>query len=788
MDPEINNVPLDTLVADTENIPTQFLELLPVGVCVCDANGSIKKHNSQAARLWGRIPQSGELFCGAFGYYYPDGKHLPHAETPMAACLIDGLPRKDWDLIMERPDESKIMVRINISPIVDNQGLIKGVVNSYQEIPWKEELQDYVENAAIGLHWVDANGIIIWANQAELDMLGYEKEEYIGRHISEFHVHDDVINDILDRLNKNETLRQYEAALRHKNGEVKTVHLHSNVFRVNGAFKHTRCFTVDITERAKLQKTIEQQELHYRSLIQDLPAAIYTTDAEGRIRLFNKAAADLWGREPEIGKDLWCGSWKIYNTDGSELPLDSCPMAIALKEGRSVYGVEIIVVRPDGSKRHVRPHPRPLFNEEGEITGAVNMLVDVTDMKQTELALRESEQNYRAVAEALEKRSKEKAIDLRKSEERYHKMIEEVDDYAILLMDRSGIIQNWNKGAEKIKGYKDYEIIGKSFQLFYLPEDREDGLPQKLINEASRTGKALQEGWRIRKDGTRFWGSIVITALHDGDDNVIGFSKVTRDLTDKKRAEDRINQYAKELEFQNRELEQFAYVAAHDMKEPLRKIQFYSDYIFESVGMQLPDKVKDYLGRSMQAASRMKNLIDDLLTYSKASSFSQNLETVDLNLTAREAIAANKDSIENYDAVIEIGTLPVVDAIPFQFYQLFDNLINNSLKYRHPDRAPRIKITVEKIPGSALPASAKPTQRSFYKLSFRDNGIGFDPSYGEKIFDLFQRLHAQSDYIGSGVGLAICKRIIQNHQGFIHASGRHNEGAVFDVYVPCKQL
>lgn len=295
----------------------------------------------------------------------------------------------------------------------------------------------------------------------------------------------------------------------------------------------------------------------------------------------------------------------------------------------------------------------------------------------------------------------------------------------------------------------------------------------------------MQEGWRVRKDGTRFWGSIVITALHDAEGNVIGFSKVTRDLTDKKKAEEKINQYARELEFQNKELEQFAYVAAHDMKEPLRKIQFYNDYISENTGIQLPDKVKDYLGRSINAAGRMKRLIDDLLTYSKASSFSQNLELVDLNKTAQEAIAANRDPIENSGAVIEVEALPVIRAIPFQFNQLFDNLINNSLKYKHPERTPHIKISVEKVSGSTLELPPEQQSATYYKLSFKDNGIGFDPYYADKIFDLFQRLHVQSDYTGSGVGLAICKKIVQNHLGIIKASGQLNEGAAFEVYVPC---
>src|SRR6185312_15052517 len=172
-------------------------------------------------------------------------------------------------------------------------------------------------------------------------------------------------------------------------------------------------------------------------------------------------------------------------------------------------------------------------------------------------------------------------------------------------LDRDGIVQNWNKGAERIKGYTEEEIVGKNFRIFYLPEDGEKKLPEQLMEQAVREGKALHEGWRLRKDGMRFWGSIVITTLYDEQGQIMGFSKVTRDLTDIKAATDQIKEYARELEFQNKELQQFAYAAAHDLKEPLRKVQFYLSAIVETLAEKIPDKEKTYLNNSVSSAERM---------------------------------------------------------------------------------------------------------------------------------------------------------------------------------------
>ena len=364
----------------------------------------------------------------------------------------------------------------------------------------------------------------------------------------------------------------------------------------------------------------------------------------------------------------------------------------------------------------------------------------------------------------------------------YHKMVEEVEDYAILMLDKNGIIVNWNKGAEKIKGYKDGEIIGRHFRIFYTQEDQDARLPETLVKKAKHQGKAIHEGWRVRKNGTTFWGSIVITAIHDEQDDVIGFTKVTRDLTEKKTAEDRIMQYSRQLETQNKELQQFAYAAAHDMKEPLRKIQFYLSAVMDkNVEFDL-EKKRTYLMRSEEAARRMQSLIDDMLAFTKVSEPVDEFEEVDLNNTLCEVVAFYQDTLESIGGTLVIPHLPNVRGIPFQLIQLFLNLVSNSIKYRSPDRPLQIEIS------SAIVDDPNPRRKSYRpgqlkKIVVKDNGLGFAPEYSEQIFEMFQRLHGR-EFSGTGIGLSICKKIVENHQGFIRAHGELDAGALFELYFP----
>jgi PAS domain S-box-containing protein len=379
------------------------------------------------------------------------------------------------------------------------------------------------------------------------------------------------------------------------------------------------------------------------------------------------------------------------------------------------------------------------------------------------------------------------------SDEIYQRMIIEIVDYAILMMDRSGNIMNWNRGAEKIKGYTADEIIGKNFRLFYTEKDKQAGVPDQLIAQAEKNDRAQHEGWRVRKDGSKFWGSVVITALHDDNGAVIGFSKVTRDLTERKEAEEVYKQNALELEKKNRELDamnqelaSFAYVSSHDLQEPLRKIQTFATRIVETEEQTLSAKAKDYFGRMQNAALRMQRLIEDLLTYSRTNTAEKKFEAVNLNALVNEVKADLKESIENKHATISVAPLPTLNVIKFQFGQLITNIFTNALKFSRPEGSPEIKVSYRVISGSELQDEKANSKKQYHHLAISDNGIGFEAEYKLKIFEVFHRLHGRSEYSGTGIGLAICKKIVDNHDGIITAEGEPEKGATFNIYIPIK--
>ncbi len=234
----------------------------------------------------------------------------------------------------------------------------------------------------------------------------------------------------------------------------------------------------------------------------------------------------------------------------------------------------------------------------------------------------------------------------------------------------------------------------------------------------------------------------------------------------------------------NKELEAFAYVASHDLQEPLRKIQTFAKRIIDKENENLSEPGKDYLARMNAAANRMQALINDILTFSRINTGERKFEEIPLNRIVTDVLTELKEDIEEKSATIETGELCNAVIIPFQFRQLLHNLISNSLKFSDPAKPLRITIKSEILEGDKLEHAQLSPDKTYCHIQIKDNGIGFEPHFNERIFKLFQKLHGKDDYAGTGIGLAIVKRIVENHKGFITANGDLNKSATFNIYLP----
>jgi PAS domain S-box-containing protein len=677
-----------------------FIETLPVAACCCDDRGRVFHYNQGAVRLWGCAPSAGnDLWCGAWRLYNTDGTPLPLPLCPITTALRTGHPISGHEIVIQQNGEGKERhLLYYVQPLKAEKGLRKDALllfvdisehkNGENELRRAEsELRDFVETTNIGLHWVGPDGRILWANQAELAMLGYTRAEYIGHHIAEFHADRPVIENILARLSRGENIRDYAARLQCKDGSIRHVIINSSALFKNGEFIHTRCFTHDITvnqhveqqrvqllarewaarEEAEallemsrefltesdLQKLIkvvistardltkaqfgmfvykdvpesgsvslhcavegapretfldvgdpqhaelvqpiffgsetvrandlldtvhfqhkrvpfagllgkrlplrsylevpvvsragevmgrlflghpepdlfseraerivrgiaaqaalalengrlltqrESRERRFREMIDALPAAVYTTDADGKLTHYNQAAINFSGQIPQLGTDKWCVSWKLYRSDGSPLPHDECPMAIALKEGRTIRGVEAIAERPDGTRVWFTPYPSPLRDAKGNIVGGINMLIDISERKQLEGAIG----HLAAIVTS--------------------------SDDAILSKDLSGIVQSWNQGAERLYGYHSEEIIGQSIYRI-IPGNRQE--EESFILDRIARGERIEhyETLRLHKSGRVLHVSLTVSPILNQQGQVIGASTIARDITETK--------------------------------------------------------------------------------------------------------------------------------------------------------------------------------------------------------------------------------------------------------------
>jgi PAS domain S-box-containing protein len=478
---------------------------------------------------------------------------------------------------------------------------------------------------------------------------------------------------------------------------------------------------------------------HFRQLLEGLPAAIYATDPEGRISFFNDAAVELWGRTPTLG-DLWCGSFQIYKLDGSPMPLDQCPMALALREGRSVRGVEIVIERPDGSRRNILSHPDPIRDASGTIVGAMNMLVDITEQKIAE--------RNRVLLAAIGESSED----------------------AIISKNLDGVVSSWNRGAERLFGYRSEEMIGQPI-LRLIPPERHD--EERVILDRLRRGERIEhyETVRVARNGRRIEISLTISPVRDGNGHIIGVSKVARDITERKRVEETLRDMG-------RRKDEFLAVLAHELRNPLAPLR--SSLQLMRMAMTDRHAVDHALGVMERQLQQMVRLIDDLLDVSRISRGMITLrkESVSMSDVLESAVETIRPAIDaaGQELHLSLPTPPIfVDADATRLAQIFANLLSNAAKYTW--RGGRIDLAMN-LQGSCVAVSVK------------DNGVGIPANMLQKVFDMFIRVDGSLEKTqgGLGIGLTLVKQLVEMHGGTIEArSEGYCVGSEFIVRMPVIQ-
>jgi PAS domain S-box-containing protein len=333
-------------------------------------------------------------------------------------------------------------------------------------------------------------------------------------------------------------------------------------------------------------------------------------------------------------------------------------------------------------------------------------------------------------------------------------------------LDADGKATFVNPTVAKLTGWPVDELVGKTEREIFVS------------NGQKEVDLSADERVLYRKDGSRFPVEFVKTPINENG-RVVGSVVVFKDITERKQVQDSLSRKAAELARSNSELEQFAFVASHDLQEPLRKIQAFGDRLkVKCQSIQVPE-IQDYLDRMQSAAARMRTLINDLLAFSRVIRSSEPFVPVDLGVVTREVLGDLEVRMEKSGAKVEIGDLPAIDGDPLQMRQLMLNLLSNALKFQPAGASPLIQISSS----ISTPLSREPQ----CEIRVQDNGIGFDEKYMDKIFAVFQRLHGRTEYEGTGVGLAVCRRIVDRHHGTITAKSQPEKGATFIVTLPVKQ-
>ena len=499
----------------------------------------------------------------------------------------------------------------------------------------------------------------------------------------------------------------------------------------------------EMNERRRVERALRESEERYRTILEDLQEGYFEIDLAGNYTFVNDVLCTRIGysREELIGMN-----YRVF-TDPKTMEKVFQAYHELYRTGEPIRGLDGKVFGKNGAEIIHEVSASLIRDSEGGPIGFRGTSRDITQRKRVEEALRESEEKYRTILENIE--------------DGYY----ESDLAGNLTFFNDSLCRIWQYPKEELVGlnnrqYMDPENAKKVFQAYH--EVYKTGEPGKVCDYAI-----------LRKDGTRRYIESSISLRKDSSGRPIGFRGIVRDVTERQQAEEALRVKTEELARSNRDLEQFAYVASHDLQEPLRMVTSYVELLARRYHGKLDSNADEFINFAMDGASRMRKLINDLLTYSRVKTQGKTLEPTDCEGVLHQSLDNLKMAIEENKAVVTHDSLPTVMADNPQLMELFQNLVGNAIKFRGSE-PPRIHVSASR-------------NGSGWIFSVRDNGIGIAPEYFKRIFIIFQRLHSREKYDGTGIGLAICQRIVERHRGRIWVESEVGKGATFYFTLPASK-
>ncbi len=638
------------------------------------------------------------------------------------------------------------------------------------------DAQTLYNKAPCGYHSVDASGIFVQMNRTELDWLGYEREDVIGR----LSFRDVIVpneppdgEDLLQRLIRDGKLESIETRVRRRDGSTFPALVSSTaVFDRQGRFVRSNTTVIDITERKAAEMALRDNQRFLRAITDHIPGLVAYVDAGLVYRFANAEHLRVFGQDP-----CWLVGRHASEVLSPEVWADAQPRMEAALSGLPQH-FETSRRKTDGQDVFLSVTYLPDVRE-GRIKGLFVQTIDITERKRVE-------ERVMHLNEELEQRVRDRSNALLESEQRFRLMVDNLRDYCIFFLDADGIITDWTDSAQRMSGHPASQMEGRHYGFLLDPLVPEQGKARanQMLRLAASRGQHEQHDWNTRKDGTRFWSHSVLIALRDNSGELRGYAKINRDMTEAKRIDDLMRNINDELENRvverteqllaaNKDLESFSYSVSHDLRSPLRHISSFVSLLEEHLADRCDEVSARYLSTIGNSARHMSQLIDGLLAFSRLGRAAVNLTPVDLTLLVDTVVSHLGHDTEGrvVDWVIA-PDLPVVQGDALLLREVWANLLGNAYKYTRPRERARIEVgwSVDPVEG--------------YTFFVRDNGVGFDTKYAQKLFGVFQRLHRAAEFEGTGIGLALTRRIIERHGGSIWAESKLGEGSTFYFSLP----